>query len=110
MRRTSCPCARSSAERASTCRPTPPGYVYEYGETSPTRTISTVAQVPYATLFAMEERRVYVKYTFLKVDPAWRRRSAEERAADKSEFAAACNEFGTSNYLRAYSLVGTRGD
>jgi chlorite dismutase len=56
------------------------------------------------------EVRNYVKYTFLKVDPAWRRRSAEERAADKAEFAAACNEFASVNYLRAYSLVGTRGD
>jgi chlorite dismutase len=56
------------------------------------------------------EARNYVKYTFLKVDPAWRRRSAEERAADKAEFAAACNEYSGSHYLRAYSLVGTRGD
>ena len=51
-----------------------------------------------------------MKYTFLKVDPAWRRRSSEERAADKREFAAACSEFGDDHYLRAYSLVGTRGD
>ncbi len=58
----------------------------------------------------MSEVRNYVKYTFLKVDPAWRRRSAEERAADKREFAAACHEFGEDHYLRAYSLVGTRGD
>jgi chlorite dismutase len=56
------------------------------------------------------EARNYVKYTFLNVDPAWRRRSAEERAADKAEFAAACNEFSNGHYLRAYSLVGTRGD
>jgi chlorite dismutase len=54
--------------------------------------------------------RNFVKYTFLKVDPAWRRRSAEERAADKREFAAACGEFADKHYLRAYSLVGTRGD
>jgi anaerobic selenocysteine-containing dehydrogenase len=39
------------------------------------------------------EPRNYVKYTFLEVDPAWRRRSPEERAADKREFAAACAEF-----------------
>ena len=58
----------------------------------------------------MSDQRSYVKYTFLKVDPAWRRRSAEERAADKREFAAACREFGEDHYLRAYSLVGTRGD
>jgi chlorite dismutase len=56
------------------------------------------------------EHRNYVKYTFLKVDPAWRRRSADERAADKREFAAACREFAEEHYLRAYSLVGTRGD
>jgi chlorite dismutase len=56
------------------------------------------------------EQRNYVKYTFLKIDPAWRRRSSDERAADKREFAAACREFAEDNYLRAYSLVGTRGD
>jgi chlorite dismutase len=54
--------------------------------------------------------RNFVKYTFLKVDPAWRRRSSDERAADKREFAAACSEFADQHYLRAYSLVGTRGD
>jgi chlorite dismutase len=64
----------------------------------------------YATLSAVDEPRNYVKYTFLKVDPAWRRRSAEGRAADKREFAAACAEFGQDHFLRAYSLVGTRGD
>ncbi len=58
----------------------------------------------------MGEARNYVKYTFLKIDPAWRRRTATERAADKGEFAAACNSFGEDHYLRAYSLVGTRGD
>jgi chlorite dismutase len=56
------------------------------------------------------EQRNYVKYTFLKVDPAWRLRSSEERAADKREFAAACSAFADEHYLRAYSLVGTRGD
>jgi chlorite dismutase len=56
------------------------------------------------------EARNYVKYTFLKLDAAWRQRSAAERAADKAEFAAACNEFSSTHYLRAYSLVGTRGD
>jgi chlorite dismutase len=58
----------------------------------------------------LTEHRNYVKYTFLKVDPAWRRRSADERAHDKHEFAAACREFAEDHYLRAYSLVGTRGD
>jgi chlorite dismutase len=54
--------------------------------------------------------RHYVKFTFLKLDPAWRRRDPEERAGDKREFAAACNEFADDHFLRAYSLVGTRGD
>ncbi len=38
------------------------------------------------------------------------RRAAEERARDKQEFAAACGEFAEDHFLRAYSLVGTRGD
>jgi chlorite dismutase len=54
--------------------------------------------------------RHFVKFTFLKLDPAWRRRDAAERARDKSEFAAACNDFAEDHFLRAYSLVGTRGD
>jgi chlorite dismutase len=66
--------------------------------------------VRFATLLRVSEARNYVKYTFLKVDPAWRRRSAAERAADKAEFAAACQEFAEDHWLRTYSLVGTRGD
>jgi chlorite dismutase len=54
--------------------------------------------------------RQFVKYTFLKVDPAWRRLDAEERAQHKREFAAACADFAETHFLRAYSLVGTRGD
>ena len=57
----------------------------------------------------MPERHV-VKYTFLKVDPAWRRLPDDQRAADKREFAAACRDFGEDHFLRVYSLVGTRGD
>ena len=72
------------------------------------RTRSTQCGSPHCV--QVSDQRNYVKYTFLKVDPAWRRRSAEERAADKREFAAACREFGEDHFLRAYSLVGTRGD
>ena len=54
--------------------------------------------------------RQFVKYTFLKVDPAWRRLDAEERARHKREFIAACEDFATDRSLRAYSTVGTRGD
>jgi chlorite dismutase len=54
--------------------------------------------------------RHFVKFTFLKLDPSWRRRDPDDRARDKAEFAAACNDFGEDHFLRAYSLVGTRGD
>jgi chlorite dismutase len=54
--------------------------------------------------------RHFVKFTFLKLDPSWRRRDPSERARDKAEFAAACNDFAEDHFLRAYSLVGTRGD
>src|SRR5436189_113775 len=40
----------------------------------------------------MPERH-FVKYTFLKVDPAWRRLDVEERRRDKREFVAACEDF-----------------
>jgi len=51
-----------------------------------------------------------VKYTFLQVDPAWRRLPDAERAAHKREFIAACEDFASERLLRAFSTVGTRGD
>jgi chlorite dismutase len=54
--------------------------------------------------------RHFVKYTFLQVDPAWRRLDDEQRAADKREFMAACADFADGHLLRSFSLVGTRGD
>src|ERR1700712_3431734 len=54
--------------------------------------------------------RHFVKYTFLKVDPAWRRLDFDRRAADKREFIAACEDFAEGHLLRAFSLVGKRGD
>jgi len=54
--------------------------------------------------------RHFVKYTFLKLDPAWRRLEARERLVHKREFAAACADFADGHLLRAFSTVGTRGD
>jgi chlorite dismutase len=54
--------------------------------------------------------RHFVKYTFLKADPAWQRLAADERAAHKREFLAACEDFGADHLLQSFSLVGTRGD
>jgi hypothetical protein len=54
--------------------------------------------------------RTFAKFTFFKMDPAWRRQDAELRAADKREFLAACDDFALDRSLRAYSTIGTRGD
>jgi chlorite dismutase len=54
--------------------------------------------------------RTFVKFTFLKIDPAWQRRDTEQRAQDKREFLAACEDYATDRPLRVYSTVGTRGD
>jgi chlorite dismutase len=55
-------------------------------------------------------QRNFVKFTFLKVDPAWRRLDAPERERHKAEVVAACENFAADRFLRAFSLVGTRGD
>jgi chlorite dismutase len=57
----------------------------------------------------MPERH-FVKYTFLKLESAWRRRDADARAQDKLEFLAACEDFADGHLLQSFSLVGTRGD
>jgi chlorite dismutase len=54
--------------------------------------------------------RNFVKFTFFKIDPAWRRLPSAERGGHKHEFASACEDFATDRFLRAYSLIGTRGD
>jgi chlorite dismutase len=54
--------------------------------------------------------RHFVKYTFLKLDPAWRRLDVERREQDKRELMAACDDFADGHLLQAFSLVGTRGD
>jgi chlorite dismutase len=54
--------------------------------------------------------RNFLKLTFIRVLPDWRRRDSADRARDKEEFLAACRSFSEEHYLRTYSLVGTRGD
>jgi chlorite dismutase len=54
--------------------------------------------------------RHFVKYTFLRIDPAWRRLDADVRAEHKAEFLAACEDFGQGHMIQGFSLVGTRGD
>ena len=55
-------------------------------------------------------RRDFVKYTFYKVLPEWRRLPDAERAAGKDEFAAVAAEYAERLALNTYTLAGTRGD
>jgi chlorite dismutase len=52
----------------------------------------------------------YAKYTFFKVDPAWRKLSVQDRESSKKQFLSAFNKAGDQIKPRSYSLVGTRGD
>ena len=56
------------------------------------------------------ERSQFVKYSFFRVDPPWRRLPEEERTRNKREFAAVVEESSTHTLVRSYSLVGLRGD
>jgi chlorite dismutase len=67
-------------------------------------------RVPFLFFVKHVPDRHFVKYTFLKVDPAWRRLDDTERTRHKREFLAACEDFAQDRSLRAYSTVGTRGD
>lgn len=55
-------------------------------------------------------KRHFVKYTFLKLEPAWRRLDGAQREQHKRELMAACDDFADGHLLQAFSLVGTRGD
>ena len=53
----------------------------------------------------------YVAYSFFKVDPAWRRLPAEERAAHKETFAEVVEAWAERlDAVRAYSTAGVRPD
>lgn len=54
--------------------------------------------------------RQFVKYSFFKVDPLWRRLPHAERDDNKREFAAVVDESAAHMFARSYSLVGLRGD
>ena len=57
----------------------------------------------------MKERE-YVRFAIFKVDPAWRRLSAEERVAHKDEFESVIAARVREMMIYSYALVGTRGD
>ena len=55
-------------------------------------------------------RRDFVKYSFFKVDPEWRRLSEKDRQDSKAQFAEVLGEFSDRVSMSSYSMVGTRGD
>ncbi len=57
-----------------------------------------------------EGRRQYVKFTFFKVSPEWRRLEAHARDRQKTEFQSVVEDWAGRNLVRCYSTVGTRGD
>jgi chlorite dismutase len=56
--------------------------------------------------------RQHIRFVFYHVRPEWRQRPPSERAADREEVTALVREIGDRDgvLIRAYSLVGTRGD
>ena len=57
-----------------------------------------------------EGRRDFVKHSFFKVQPQWRRLPPGERDHSKSKFVEVVAEFSDRIAVGSYSLVGTRGD
>lgn len=55
-------------------------------------------------------KRQYVRFAFYRIDPAWRRLSAEEQAEQKHELNQVIRKFNRRMLLRAYSMMGTRAD
>ena len=58
----------------------------------------------------MSDSRQLVRYLFFKLDSTWRRLSREQQVEQKIEFAETIQGFQAKLLLRAYSLMGTRGD
>jgi len=58
----------------------------------------------------MKGTRQIVKFSFYRVDPAWRRLPVAEREAGKEALCQAVASFAGRLRVRSYSLMGTRGD
>ena len=55
-------------------------------------------------------RRQVVKFTFYRVDPAWRRLPPQQRVEAKDDLCRTVEAFGDRLLIRSYSLMGMRGD
>lgn len=56
------------------------------------------------------KERECVRFSFYKIDPAWRRLPPSERKRHKDEFVSIVGEHGRKFMIYAYSLISTRGD
>lgn len=54
--------------------------------------------------------REFVKYSFFKLDRAWRQLDDDVKQAHKAEFAAIVEEIAGDSWIRTYSTVGFRAD
>ncbi len=72
----------------------------------------SVAQVAEAPGHAAEPKsgRLFFKYTFFAVDPAWRRLDAGARTKGKRALAAVFDNWAARLPLRIFSTIGTRAD
>lgn len=57
-----------------------------------------------------KSQRQYVKFTFFKVAPEWRRLSPLEQDEQRGEFQRVVETWAEKNLIRCYSTMGTRGD
>src|SRR5215475_1811440 len=65
---------------------------------------------PHSARPASPSKRQYLRFAFYKIDPLWRRLTAQEQADQKRELLETIEGFNRRMLLRPYSLMGTRAD
>ena len=57
-----------------------------------------------------ETRKPFIRYSFFRVEPEWRRLAEGERREGRAQLVEAIEEMGSAVDVRSYSLIGTRAD
>ena len=57
-----------------------------------------------------QDGRQFVRYSFYKLDPAWRRQPDDTKKAHRQELISVVDEFGDQMKVRPYTLMGARAD
>jgi chlorite dismutase len=76
-------------------------------EASPT---SVSRQLQNSVGGVVKETRQYLKYTFFKIQPEWRRLPKIESKKGRDEFLNVLRDFENRMIMKFYSLIGIRGD